>query len=875
MTVSIRRSLVLLSFGLALSAALWAQAEQGAAPQGEFVFPPAGEARPAPMLDGARFWLDGRPTLLTWAFGLQSPGQLPAYRQAGFNTLYLDLDPTVNEPAARTLATAAAREGLHLIVGLDPLARAAGAGRVAADDADGLRGASDWLAQTVERWRDTPGLTAWALPHELEERLDLPPGEFAPWLAAQYGDPLNLAAAWGQPIPAGTVATPAMALTIDATRPGRLGRATLDVARWQASTLSNLLRGWARTIGGIDPARPVLGGRMSRGRTLLVAPVELAGLQPSQVPPAPDALLPAEPLELATLASQTGRYAPCVCLDGGLPAPLLIGQARRAAAGGLAALSFYDWSALQADPARLAAVTEVLAELDAAEVAAYAPQAGAAVLLSPWAAGPAEYGSGWYGYSPLGGDEPAGLVDLLRGGTRFGPLDVLTPRDLVVVDAGGAALAPRTELLRYGTIFAPAAWFLDEAQIEALTQYVEAGGTLVTDLGVASEGFRGPRPGMMPQMAGLLGVAPLALREVAEVVLPAGLRARMARVLPGEDPWALVPAGAPGPGSVVIAEKTDLAPGLTPLDNVGPRAARAQLAAPASFCAPLGGSRVIARQAEIAARRLEDISVAGWFETPTGRGRTLFASGLLWAGFGPDDPLFAPLHDGLMRYKAPLEVVSDVVPGGTWAARGADRLWLERRAPQAGLVVVDLPSDDGRVLGGGLNFLRRQNLAGEPGVEPLVNRFTTLLGAGEWRLAEALPLTAWPVDMGGAVSVVRYGPDEIELWVYGPGDSLASDGTQVRVAAPAATEVLLRLDSGVYALRPGSQQRARLEHFAARPEQTITSPGGFVPGHAVALSGARTEWQTYHVEPAGQLTLRIQSAAVRITLRPAEARWDD
>ncbi|MBI5830882.1 MAG: hypothetical protein HZB16_01050 [Armatimonadetes bacterium] len=828
-----------------------------------------------PRLEGARFHWHDQPVLLSYAFGLRDPAQLEAYARLGLNTVYVDLtgDPAA-DAAARDLADAASRRGLAVIVGLNAITAAAGPGALSTADRARLAAMDGWLTATVTAWADQPGVVAWALQHDAEENLAWAPAHFTAWLDQQYGSQLNLHAAWGRELPDETLPTPDLALAIDDARPGRCGRPTLDVARWRATSIAWLLRGWERTIHAVDPSRPVIGGRMSRGRTLLVAPEELAGLQPSMVPMGGAVV---DPYELASLASQAGRFAPLVCLDATAPADGIRRLALRAAARGVAGLSFADWPALADDPLRQRAVAEVLAELATQQAAGFEQRGCSAIVLSPWAQGPALYGAGWYGYSSIGGEEPAGLLALLRGGTRFGPLDVITPRDLMARGADAAASTYRVDLSGYGCVFVPAGYFLSEDQVARLAQYAEAGGTVLADFGVASEGFRGVEPSMSRSMAGLLGVAPRRTCSVFEVALSPALRARLRKVAPGEDPLALLPTGLPGPGALVVDDVLDLCPRLRIYDSVGRRAARAQLLAPATFVLPAPDTRVVAMQCQIGGRVPTEAPSAGLFARPVGHGNALFASGPLWNGFGPDDPLFEALHEGLLSRRSSIETVLDVAPGqATWAARGEGRVWLDRTAPSPGLVAVDLPDMDGLVYTNGLNIIRRARRDGKPGAEPLINRLVTGLAAGEMRCESALPMTLWPLDTAAGAQVTAYGPNGIEVWLFGAGAGVATDGPMLAVADPREVELMLTVHGGAYPIEPGSLHRIELQQEFVTPRQQ--APGQPFGGASRGVAGSRshnTQYRTLNADPDGRLVIRGMVQVTRLRIKPASARWED
>jgi hypothetical protein len=825
--------------------------------------PNADAPRPAPpVLQDGRFERAGRPVLLSWATHFTDVNELDAYTACGFNTVYLDLGASdESDNAAVGLADAAARRGLAIIVGLNAI-DANGPAPLPLDAADARGRAVAWLAQKVQAWSHTPNLVAWALQNDVEDRIEYAWPDFAPWLTAVYPDPKALCASWGlTAIVDYRRLTPEMVAGIDFRRPGQLGAATLDVAEWRMSAVRELQESWINVIHGIDPTRPVLSGRMSRGRSLLAASDRLSGLQPEVLPPTATTRS-ADPAELTALAAQSGRFAPCLCLDAGAAPDVLFSDAVRAAGRGLAAMSFASWPSLRDDLARRGAATLALARLRDAGAAAFRPASGWAILLEPLLGGPALYGPRWYGYASMGGDEPEGLLAYLRRGTTYGPPDVLADRDL-----------KRVPLERYGTIFLPAAFDLDADQIARLVAYVDNGGILVADYGLGGHNL-GAGAHLPPVLADLFGVKISTVRLVMDAMPGTDVRDRVLHTPPGAVPFPGVPSTVPLPGALVFCEETPLLPAVRLGDGSGPGSAPGMLALPAAFCLAGPQTHVLAMQAQIPNANPVFSPIAGLFQRNEGSGTALFASTLLWESWRADDPLFDAVHDGLLRWRPAFRALRDTggEPGPTWLARGRDGLWMHRAVDQPGEICVDVPSHLGALLDGGLNVMRRNADAQRTGGEPLIDRYLGDVSGGELSYRRYLPITVWPTIDSAAAQVVAYDRDHIEIQFAGPGRRAVKDMAGIwTVDAPVGTEAIVVLRDGPYRLAPGALHRAEWRRYitAELSPEDMGKPGsrhGPVP-----IGSYQKELRTVTVDPDGRLVFRSQFQTATLRLTPAEA----
>jgi hypothetical protein len=816
-----------------------------------------------PQLTRGRFTSVGGPVLVSWAGGVSDPADLERYVDTGFNTVNLTISASAaDSPDVRRavdFALQAGRRGLWVLVTLNAVEALCGPTPLAAGDPEEQQRHGRWLAELVNVFRPLPNVLGYALQDDLEERLAWRYPDFLAWLARRYGAIGALNGAWGVTLGAYEQVGPGLVNTLDARRPAGFGRPSLDLARWRMDTVAGILRQWAREVHAVDPARPVLGGRMTRGRTLLVAPEELGGLQPTMLPGRPGARQ-ADPGELATLASQAGRFAPLVGLDSAAAAGVLRAWVRAAAGRGVAGLSFARWEDLKADDVRRRAVSAALTELERHRAARFTARSGTAIVLQPYVKGPEDYGPQWYGYGSFGGAQPLGLLDYVRRATNYGPPEVLTPRDLTRVD-----------LARFGCLFLPSAFELSAAQLAVLTRYVDGGGILVADFGFACAEPVGD-PVRWPEAAGkLFGVQPIEVQRLMDVVLDEEGRERLLNLRPGESPFPGMPATIPAPGSFLVREETPLFPDVRVWDGSSNAIVANLLASPALFCVPLGEAHVIALQAQIPVTNPVYAPGAGLFQRNQGLGSAVFCSSMMWESWRPGDDLFDGLHHGLFSRRPALELltVPGQEPSAWYVARDGDRLWIERRAAGAGEVVVDLPCLAGHCLVGGLNVVRRVPPP-KPGRraegEPLVNRRIVWLEAGELRHDAPAPVTIWPLDQPVAVALAVYGPRRIVLEVFGPGERAVRDATGLwRVERPGLGEGILRLADGPYRLRPGSLHRVEWRRRVAREH----------PAGDTVVEGDTVQRSTVTVGPDSQIVIREAFRADRLTITPVAPEPED
>lgn len=807
-------------------------------------------ATAAPRLVGDRF-VDAadQPVTASWAAGLTSPDELDGYAAAGFNLVYLSLP---SDLPCKELARAAASRGLGVVLALQPIPATRAGQRLPMDQPAALQETARWLGETVAQWQETPGLVAWALQDELEEGLEWSALGYAQYLAWKYErDVVKLSDAWGADVADFVTAAASIGPQLDALHPGGIGPSALDQAAWRRDGVQALLRRWVTTIATVDPAHPVIGGRMDRFRTLLAAPEELAGLQPAMLPRGGwhDTVL--HQPGAVSAAAQAGRYAAVPWLEADADPASLRRWTRLMLGRGAAGLAFDDWRTLVAEPARLRAVAAALRE--AAATAAFRPAASAAVVLSPLARGPLLRDRAVFGYGTFGGDEPAGLLELLRTGTRHGPLDVLLARDL-----------SRVDLSRYGAIFLPAAFDLPLAGAETLRGYVAGGGILFSDLGAGAMAT-GDLRALPTPLVEALGLQVRDVRVLDEVALNDRQRELLQRLPPGQLAFPDLLPTISHPGSLVFHRRSSLFPEVQPVIGTPPSMAATLLRSPTAFFQPVvPDCRILAEQTELGGRPGTAPAFAGLAVNPYGAGLGVYCGNLLWQAWRPGEMLFDAVHDGLLRQRPQVSEVSR--PGlndpRLQVARGVDdRLWLHRVEDSPAALQLELPTLDGRVYVPGFTALRRplaKDAASPVRVQtaPLIARWFTTLEPGSLTLAGPSPIALWPQGDGAAIDVAEYTAERIYLRVFGLGEQAQLDlQGRWEVLEPQPAEATLVIEDGLYPVGPGSLHRA--EWWIA-PETSLEDQ----------RSGRIKKYETLTAGADGRLVLRKHFTDELLRLTP-------
>ncbi len=703
------------------------------------------------------------PVPLLVGYGLDDVRDVARYADAGFNCAYIEVSDEQFKLSRRwlkSLLDACAKHKLPAIVGFKPLTDQRGNTVPASPrDLDYRRAAQDLILDVVDYIGDHPALAAWATPRSLEKHISYTEDDFREFLAAQYGDLQALARAWDTEFALWRQVTFAKARAVDDLKYLGVGRSTLDIAQYQATSLRETIDLWASTLNRVDGRHPVFAGEQRLYRSLACLPPSVAGvfvgIYPGEAEPDPLA----QNVHAVDIARHGGRYR--VIFGLGLARELDEGKLKRwaleALLHGAKGIAFRNWRDLAGQPALARALAETLDKARRSGLAEFQPAPSVAVLYEPFAEGLVlPDGTPAYGFlRQFCRGEPNGLMYALRLGHRYGQVDYVMPGEL----------APAID--RYGTIFALQTVDLPEAVAQAILGYVSRGGVFVGDLGLGMY-ESGTVSLFTPTLRRLLGI--LRIARVMTTSQNMFVRAQL-------PPFLSIPVGA--------------------RTVSGPRGF--------AFDGPVGYAQLTmgARPwGQLSVARLGDGTLvqAGISINRIGAGYAVFCTARLFATWGPSDPLWERFMDDLLRRRA---LVVNV---------GQKRLLAEDVAVAAGA--------DGSIaaLNRGEWQAELTLLAqGPPGT--LRTRCWTALGqSGPGSPAQATlralvpPLSvvymrAVPVQLSGEpclARVRRYDEKTIELELRGPEAELKPQGEEL-IAGPArAVSETITVRSGKYQLKPDS-----------------------------------------------------------------------
>jgi hypothetical protein len=688
---------------------------------------------------------------------------LDVYAALGLNTVELALDePLGDDDAVLVLDTLAAceRRGLAVIVEIGPPLLDESA-RVSPGSAAYAEAVRAWVSAVVSRLGRSPAVAAWSAPSELGGMVELDQGDFQALLKSRYATVGDISTAWGAGIRAWSMATIERALTADDLVPLSVGRSTMDYAEWRRILFHGIQRVWYDAIHQADASRPVLLGSLdSYAETADVLPEFSGVLIGARVGGAPD--LWSDPLCGLTVARRAGAHS--VVLGVPIDRPVIENAElfmKTALLEGAAGFAFEDWPLLRENAVLRNALSETVADLPALDLAHWHPLGAAAYYHLPYAdGGTTPGGEGLFGYvKGFSAGSPTLLLRAHAGGSRFGQLDAL----------GTEQLVPEA-LRRYPVLLAPQCVDLSKDVQATLMAYVQAGGTLVLDLGV---GLRqtGSALEFPPGLDMLLGVP------------------RMGQIAPTRADMTVEEAVAPLPSMVPGAETVGVPPGPTIDGPIGDA-----LAGLGAHC--IASARI---------RRGRDGRPyrAGLFAKPFGSGYCVFCTGSLFAHWWPDDPLYQCFFSDLLRPAARAEVmVQDerMLYSDAAALLSAEEGYaLVGRAAAPTVVGVRVNDTPGRVFSAGL----RRGARGSPGTTVPMEVYAAL-SAGDAVTLRPLPVR---VEGDGWCRVADYGPTHVSLELYGadgtPG--LAADGALVVQSREAAKARII--------VEPGAPMTGRRRTF--------------------------------------------------------------
>jgi len=760
---------------------------------------------------------------LAWAYGLPSALEVPIYREAGFNVLYVDLPlPEGWTEADLDVLLAAAQEyGLWVILGLNTIEAVHSRGAIAPMDTTYREEAATWIEEMVTAYKDTPGLLGWGVQHEPEPLLHYPDAEFRTFLETLYPSPADLVQAWRMETLNPASLTLVGAIRSDDHHPPGFARPSLDVALYQQVVTQDLFCFWAQTIQALDPQRLVFTGRCSTYRTLATVPLEYQAIVPALYPTRAEPDWVTHNVQAVDMARRGNRFAAVPVLlsqpqaRGPTPAHLFAWTVE-SFVHGAAGVAYQNWEGLKGDPQRLAAVKVALDIVRQSGLAAGRSTPTAAILYEPFAAGIRREGVPFYGYEAgLIEGEPVGLLTAFRRGTKYGQVDFLTLPEITALD-----------LRRYRVLFAPAAFSLPRTVQRTLEQFVADGGVLVADLGAGAYERRGNLRYLPLTLARLFGLERLTALVPAKQALgedrrsPGEIRA-YERALEG------LPIELPRRGSLSFPEAHPLFPSFRAGDFSSPLIAPDQ-------STWLGFALVRPETKAFGALRAyvdaltSRPAFAGIAVHRYRSGYGVFATFFLWERWRVGQRGFNAFHGDLLRRGATIELVNsrDPFPGPTEVARHGDTIVVYHRGSNAPVALIEVANLDRWLYPQGLNLVAwtppaaiplpsltavvppQGRTGGGPLRHPLSfrTRLYLRLTPDSLHVLPPLPLQLTPHDATAAVQVLAYGPEGIALAVYGREALIQPDPRLGwRVFPRWHSRLTLTLRDGLYRIAPGSE----------------------------------------------------------------------
>lgn len=577
------------------------------------------------------------PHPLVFIYGAQDPEVIPLVADLGVNAVYVSpatLDSI--EMARLEESIERAREhGLPVVIGIPTVSR-----EFALMPAPGRERYRAWvtdvITRVVERFRDNEQVVAWAAGDFLEDAIDYNEADFRAYLREQYGQVASLNAWWGTGLRDWGEASRALARELDDGLPFHVGRASVDVADFMRWAFHAVMQHWAQEIKALDPARPLMTGRISLYRDLAAVPAEYDVVCPFISPLVGDPDQLTHNVHAVDMARRGGRFEVVPCLE----TPVTEEQHRTralarwtalAAVHGARGIGLADWRRIEEAPAQrvtLQALEETLAGMDPEEAFSCRPAPTVAFLHQPYAAGFRRGEQGVYGYlGDFSHGQPNNPFWAFRLGMRYGLADYLTLDDL-----------PLTDLDRYGVVFAPLALRLPVPAQAQLVNFVQGGGALVCDVGTGMV-ETGSWMALPPAMARLLGVRRLV--EGREMV--GDLRIGWA------PPWLPnLPRGARTLGSHRTSRQAP--------DRVTAAERRGyHVAGFVCHAEPAEGAGLIAVSSTAYVDRRQVF--AGLVGNRTGLGATVFATHRLWANWTTADPAYEAFHHDLCARRPAVELL--------------------------------------------------------------------------------------------------------------------------------------------------------------------------------------------------------------------------
>lgn len=732
--------------------------------------------RPAPRAATAKkddnlIRVNGRPTVLLWADGLESVEDLDAYAGMGLNTAAITISDVSEEALAQAfdLASAAEERGL-LVIGvlapeklvdeegeslpLDPLLPAY------------VEAAQSFVQQAVTALGRHPRLIAWVVGGVLPDAVVWGDNGFRAYLRQIYSNVAALNTSWGTEYEDFSGVTTGAVGDIDSARPGGIGRARIDFADYRAKTYADTVGLWTEALRAADPRRLILVGGVTDYRSSISLHSGFEGIIAASTPTAAEADTITSNVHGVDVARRANQFIAVQTLDltGTLTPSQLGNWINLALLHGASGIQFWSWSALRDSESFAAVVKQTAAALEETRWFPIKPVARAAVLYEPYAGGAMRYGKSLYGYlDGVTEKEPTELFFTVKNGTRYGLMDVLSAASLRQVD-----------LKQYGAIFAPMALSLsDEAQV-ALNQFVLLGGALVADAGIG-----------MYQAKGTVDSIP-------EIMLTTfGMRE-------GQATLAARPEDTASHPGLTFEGVTPIQPGRS--SPVSDEQALEEL---------LQELEALLYQPEVAKFLGQEFNTKDgpqFRARGLGKGFAVYAPAFLYQQWDAERADFASFHDYLLSWAYDLKVIE---PDALWppiAVVSAENKSVTVAAPNNNPTAVDL------------YFVSNQLYAVPKGVTKLWNTTAgssveLLFPGAPLATAVALPIYIFPAEEETmvAVQVLQYEAEGIQLRVSGDGASVGVSGGEVYLRGGTSTPAEIAIGDGNFRVASGQSYRVVIE----------------------------------------------------------------
>jgi hypothetical protein len=662
--------------------------------------------------------------------------------------------------------SAAEAKNLYLVAAILPGAVENGDGQPMASDptsSEYATAVADTVKKLAEALGKHPGLIGWSIEAVPPNGFPWGDGSFRSYLRAAYGDSVpNLNRSWGTAYASWDEVTMSGAADVDSGQPAGVGRARIDLAMYRQMSYADALGLWAKALRTADPGRLVFASALPDYRSIISVRTDFDGLILNTYPNVAEQDLATHNVHAIDIARRANQFAaiPTFLVDRNADRNRLANWMNEALVHGATGLALSDWSVVEQSNDLQDLVRQTADWLATPTGFPLSPAPKAAILYEPLAGGALRNGQGLYGYiDGLTPSEPTNLFALVRMGTRYGQVDVLSPGSLGTAD-----------LRQYGVILAPMAFYMPEDAQVALHDFVLRGGAAIVDAGAGMYQAAGTLDSVPPVLTEMFGMryTEEALKDQPSELGSFGQLGQVGQ------PGVAYPVG---PGEAGLTVDPDVAKFSDILSQFLSRPDVRKYLGEAFVGENGPGFRV---------RGL-------------GRGYAVYAPTFLYETWAPTDPYFDDFHERMLSWQYDLRLVQ---PDALWPNVGVayyanDTIGVV--SPDGNSAIVDVYGVENRLYSVPLGAERLPN--------PEEDGRAELLFPGEaLALARPLPIYVRTSDQGAVVTVAvaKYDAQGIELLVNGTGSNANVTRSGVSVAGGTATNVEIEIHSGTYALPRGS-----------------------------------------------------------------------